>query len=355
MKKAKFTDLANKLIESIENKEFQPGDMLPSQHELANKHGLSRSCIQKALDILDKNSLIERRPGKGIFVKQKTAPLENRVKKIAYIMPDYMRTMSSDLDNYGLKILLGVEQAASRIKANLTFKRIDINSDILSNAVMELGVDGVIVHNDISDEDIKKLCILNFPVVVAGRISELPDAGAVAPNFIDSFLGIFRRLAAEGIKRISFVYNGKESSTLEMPILKELASFTGISQIDYIDYAGDSGNVRAPIKTLIEKGSLPEVFCCFNDWGAKHVISALNELGKKAPEDTGVIGAVNLEFSTFMEPPLTTLLLDPSLIGIKAVELLETIINGGTPFTERIPMQLIQRESFIFKTKNEKV
>jgi len=351
MKKAKFNDLADRLMASIEKKELQPGDLLPSQYELADQYGLSRSCIQKALDILDKNGLIERKPGKGIFVRQKHSSSENMTKKIAYIMPDYARMAPDAQDNYGLKILLGIEEGARQIKATLIFKRIDMRSEtgLLNNIVRELDVDGVIIHMDVPDNDIKKLSILDFPVVVAGRISTLPEVGAVAPNFIDSFLGIFRRLAAQGIRKVSFVYNSKYAASIEVPILKELAHVTGIVTMNYIDYAGEENNFHKIIKGLISNNSLPEVFCCFNDWGAKHVISALASFGKKVPEDMGIVGAIDFDFSTYVQPSLTTLSVDPSKIGTKAVELLDNMLKGGMPFTERIPMVLIQRESFIFK------
>lgn len=351
MKKPKFTDLAKSLMESIEKKELQPGAPLPSQYELADQYGLSRSCIQKALDVLDQNGLIERRPGKGIFVREKHAPSEKRAGKIAYIMPDYARITPNTQDNYGFKILLGIEQAARLIKANLIFKRIDMHSElnILTNIVRELDVEGVIIHKDIPDDAIKNLSILNFPVVVVGRVSALADVGIVVPNFIDSFLGIFRRLAAQGIRKISFIYNSKDPSTQEVPILKELANLSGITAMDYIDYAAGEENFYKTVQAMVDENSLPEVFCCFNDWGARHVLDALAKLGQKVPEDTGIIGAIDFEFSTLMQPPLTTLAVDPSKIGIKAVELLDDIFKGGSPFTERIPMVLVQRESFIFK------
>lgn len=353
MKKAKFTDLAKTLMESIEKKELRPGDLLPSQYDLAKQYGLSRSCIQKALDVLDQNGLLERMPGKGIFVREKHVASENRAKKIAYIMPDYARTTSHSLDNYGLKILLGIEEGARKITANLIFKRINMDSEsgILNNIVREIDIDGVIIHMDIPDSDIKKLSILNFPVVVAGRISTLPDVGAVAPNFIDSFLSIFRRLSNQDVRKITFVYSGKSAATIEVPILKELVATTGIKEINYIDYQSDPVNVQHAVEALVKNDSLPEVFCCFNDWGARHVVSALSKLGKKIPQDVGVIGAIDIDFSTFMQPPLTTLAVDPVKIGTKAVELLDEIIKGEAPFTERVPMVFAQRESFTFSTQ----
>lgn len=47
---------------------LQPGDRLPSEHELAAQHGVSRTTVRRALQSLQTASLIHRRRGSGTFV-----------------------------------------------------------------------------------------------------------------------------------------------------------------------------------------------------------------------------------------------------------------------------------------------
>jgi GntR family transcriptional regulator len=61
------------LKEQIAGGVLTPGARLPSEPELARAHGLSRVTIRRALDGLQRDGLIVRRPGDGTYVK-KTAP-----------------------------------------------------------------------------------------------------------------------------------------------------------------------------------------------------------------------------------------------------------------------------------------
>lgn len=352
----KFRKLAEKLTESIVRGEMKPGEPLPSQYEMSETYGLSRSCIQKALDVLDGKGLIVRKPGKGVFVRDMHAiKEEGRIKRLAYVMPDYIRVAPHPLDNYGLGILSGIERECRTAKACVLFTRIDINAaeETICGIVSDLEVDGVVAHKDIPDDGLHALCVTGVPTVVAGRMSALQAVGVVAPNIMDSFMGVFRRLAAQGVAKADFVYNGSDLATMEVPALAELARISGMSEMRLFDYRTEN-DVFKYVETLVSDKALPEVFCCFNDWGAKHVVAALSSLGRKVPDDAGVIGAVDFDFSQYMSPSLTTLAVDPVKIGSKSVELLVGMLKGGVPLTERIPMTLVQRESFVFKPQEGK-
>lgn len=63
-----YRQLEHLLLDSIENKEFSEGDRLPSESELVNQLGISRSTIRQALINLELRGAIFRQPGKGTFV-----------------------------------------------------------------------------------------------------------------------------------------------------------------------------------------------------------------------------------------------------------------------------------------------
>src|SRR5690606_7824493 len=69
----KYARLAHELRQRILVGELQPGDRLPSFAEFRTQHGLTLSTIEKALSTLERDGLIERFHGKGVFVSQKRA------------------------------------------------------------------------------------------------------------------------------------------------------------------------------------------------------------------------------------------------------------------------------------------
>ena len=61
--------VAVKIEEAILNKELFPGDKLPSEHELCEQFGVSRTSVREAIRILTTQGIVEVEKGRGIFVK----------------------------------------------------------------------------------------------------------------------------------------------------------------------------------------------------------------------------------------------------------------------------------------------
>jgi GntR family transcriptional repressor for pyruvate dehydrogenase complex len=64
------TQTLQQLIEWLRQDKFKPGSKLPSQNELIERFGISRTGIREALQMMSVLNLIEIRPGLGCFVKQ---------------------------------------------------------------------------------------------------------------------------------------------------------------------------------------------------------------------------------------------------------------------------------------------
>lgn len=58
------------LKQSIKKGEFKAGEMIPSEAELCEKYGVSRTTILAAIQMLQNDSLIIRKQGKGTFVSE---------------------------------------------------------------------------------------------------------------------------------------------------------------------------------------------------------------------------------------------------------------------------------------------
>ncbi|MDO5376227.1 FadR/GntR family transcriptional regulator [Staphylococcus rostri] len=70
-----YEQIANRLIEQIENGVLQEGERLPSIQKLAKEYGVSNASVREALNALRIIGLVEMKHGYGTFVKQKTPQL----------------------------------------------------------------------------------------------------------------------------------------------------------------------------------------------------------------------------------------------------------------------------------------
>jgi GntR family transcriptional regulator len=56
------------LTQSLQSGEWKPGDLIPSEVELASRFKVSQGTVRKAIDELSAENLVVRRQGKGTFV-----------------------------------------------------------------------------------------------------------------------------------------------------------------------------------------------------------------------------------------------------------------------------------------------
>lgn len=66
-----YHQLAEILIRRIREKNLLPGDMMPSENEMAKTYGIGRPTVRQAMDILVRKGLVQRKRGSGTFVKER--------------------------------------------------------------------------------------------------------------------------------------------------------------------------------------------------------------------------------------------------------------------------------------------
>ncbi|TCT11571.1 GntR family transcriptional regulator [Tepidamorphus gemmatus] len=87
-----------------------PGAPLPGELKLAERHGVSRVTIRRALDALVSDGLVERRPGSGTIVKRpQSRPVQIRAD-FATLMP-HIRQMGEETTARLLSFSYGVPPA----------------------------------------------------------------------------------------------------------------------------------------------------------------------------------------------------------------------------------------------------
>ena len=71
-----YDQLVDILMEKIDH-EYRPGDLLPSERELSERYGLSRTTVRLALSELEQLGLVVRKHGRGTFVMDRSNNLTN--------------------------------------------------------------------------------------------------------------------------------------------------------------------------------------------------------------------------------------------------------------------------------------
>ena len=69
----RYAQVADSLIREIETGRYPIGSLLPSEHELSDRYGVSRHTVREAMRRLAERGLISRRQGVGTHVTSRTA------------------------------------------------------------------------------------------------------------------------------------------------------------------------------------------------------------------------------------------------------------------------------------------
>ena len=85
-----YDQLFDLLKEKIEN-EMEPNSMLPSERELSDQYGLSRTTVRLALQELERIGYIYRQQGKGTYISKLSDDATNLAT--AYSFTDQMKAM----------------------------------------------------------------------------------------------------------------------------------------------------------------------------------------------------------------------------------------------------------------------
>lgn len=85
-----YDQLVDILSEKIDH-EYRPGDLMPSERELSERYGLSRTTVRLALQELERLGLVIRQHGRGTFVADRSAQTANLMQ--TYSFTEQMREL----------------------------------------------------------------------------------------------------------------------------------------------------------------------------------------------------------------------------------------------------------------------
>lgn len=83
-KRPKIEKIAAEIRALIMSGEWEPGRKIPSTDDLIKAHGTSNVTVQKALNVLKAEKLLEGRSGSGVYVREKAAQI---ITPVSYMAP----------------------------------------------------------------------------------------------------------------------------------------------------------------------------------------------------------------------------------------------------------------------------
>ncbi|GAA3401626.1 LacI family DNA-binding transcriptional regulator [Paenibacillus hodogayensis] len=256
---------------------------------------------------------------------------------------------------YFSPILAGIEKKLAELDCTLAFMLTmeEVQSEpAMRKLIQESKPDGIIVVEGI-DPDVYRFIKKAVPSVVGIDITD-PDVPVISYDRVQAAKFAVRHLVEQGHSRVAFI--GGAGLTGEIEREKRFRGYeyamreAGLPiEPEWVINAGWDVNVSySRMAELLDQAEKrPTAVFAASDMMAISAMRAAAERGLRIPGDVAFIGLDNIEVSQYTSPPLSTIHIPKTEIGMMAAKAVVDQINGSNPlpFKMLMPFELIVRQS----------
>ena len=197
-------------------------------------------------------------------------------------------------------------------------------------------IDGVLVSFSRETTDFghfEKLLGLNFPIVFFDRLPDLENITTVTVNDYQGAYDAVIHLIQQGYKKIIHLSGpqnlaiGKKRKDGYLDALKSAGLKVNPEWIVECPTGTEKESFDITTRLFQNEENKPDAIFAHHDIVAAGAMMALKSLKFKIPEDVGVVGFSNWQFSSMIDPPLSTVSQPGFKIGEEATKLLLEMIN----------------------------
>lgn len=294
MVEALYLRIKQDIIAQIQEGKLQPGELIATEKELAQRYGVSQITSKQALNLLAAEGYVERLRGKGTFVKD-THPTvivdsykqdKPTLDAVALILP----SMKTRIDQ---RLLDGIENYCRQAELNILVSISRESAFEESKAIERFrnsGVRGFIifpVEQESYSDAILRLSLDRYPMVLIDRYLKEIKAYSVSSNNMGGVHTAITKLLERGHKQIAYISpeitntatderaKGYEQAFVDygLSIDKSLWCMLSLQEIE-------SGNSPGKVKQFLQEH--PHITAVFtvNAYLAEVVRRALYEAGQ---------------------------------------------------------------------------
>jgi len=344
-----YEPIIDKIRAEITNETLKPGQMLGTELGLSKKFGISRSSMRKGIDLLVKEKLIVRKPGRGLFV---AAVISTCMQPLAIVVPN--------LDGIWTTVVNSARNEAQKRGYNLQIYNVgsDIDTDLqIINELPRMSVKGALivsVHAQKTSEAVINLHQQGFPVVMIDqRLQDFATSSIIFDNYSAGYMA-GSELVNLGHRRIGFVgFSGRDRINRRLEGLRDAINDSGIyfnrSLVREIPFEyllnPQLWKLEQKINDLINKENRPTAIFFHTDDFAAEAYRLIRLSKLRIPQDISIVGCGNTKISRLIDPELTTIKLNCEEMGKNAIAMLLRLINEAVVENQTLKVEWIKGKS----------
>lgn len=339
------------LRHEVDSGKWNPNQPIPTDNELAQRFGVSRSTIVKSLARLQEEGLLWSKQGKGRFICQQRLT-RTKTWKIGIVISD----MGQLTHPVVTRRLAGIQNVLQNTGYHIQLYAVNGNAErpSLDEVVKPGDLDGVIICTQpLPSEEVEHLAEA-IPLVWLDPPTDNPNVGAVNLDFLGGAFIAGKHLADLGHVHIALITADSrifsvirnQQDGLRLATLESVSRRGGrYTVLEGADFTVEQGRLLA--EEMLQLTPRPTAVVCGSDELAVGVYEALQAHGLSVPGDLSLIAWNDTEIERQIPVPLTTVAIDYEDVGRRSIEaLLQKIDHPDQPGEQAtIPMKLVVRDS----------
>ena len=343
-------------------------DKLPGEMELAEFYDVSRVTVRKALSELTEEGYITRSAGKGSFV----VPITASKRKNLTCDPASLKTISfihSMTTTFFLEMFHGIESVMfpRGIQINMATAQESFEKERIAIENAAEMSDGIILYPYPSTSSIQlceELIVRHYPLVfIDHNVLDIPcccvgsdgyQGGIQAADYL-----LNKGHSKIGFSSVNFYKVPLETVNHRRKGLEARLKSRGLSLNPHYCVSGASiEEFKNNLAKILSQPDSPTAIFAASDGTAFAIYEVARDINIRIPEDLSVIGFDNLDISSLISPPLTTIAQPFQNIGEEAAKLLleqKHAYDEGKSLSDYrfLPIHFVERESVFDLTANK--
>ena len=346
----KYQHIADLLRSAIRTGKLGVGDRLPSFAQMYRDHGATATTMRRVYELLEKDNLIERRSGSGVYVAEPTNGLTGNVGVIGREVAGRGKT------HFGLYLLNGIEKFTTKHNQHMLF--LDSSGGLDEDGIKK--VDGLLLLNDerqshqLSNlpKHLPRVSLFRREDDVVNVITDEQSGGKQATSYLIEqghrrIACLMEELPDIPAQRLLGYKDALEDARIAVvPEWMRLTPslFAMENHSNYLEWG------RQNMQEWLRQG-WADMGCTAllvqNDEAAIGVMQVLAEEGIKVPDRVSVMAFDGTDLCDHVSPRLCSMKLPFTEIGYKAAEILhqQIYLNKIEIQTVMLPMTLRPGES----------
>lgn len=284
---------------------------------LNNKKGVSEKKRQEILQLIEEHGYSS--------VKKE----ENKKSNVLFIKYSKWARIAEINAEFISRIVDSVEAECQNKKYNLTIMTSKANiAEVVKNIDYDYFYGIIILGTELEQSDYEALNMIKIPYVVVDNSMPHLDCNCVS---IDNKENVFKAIEyfhKKGFKQIGY-FKGQEN--LQNFVEREQGFYEATKYFG-IDVSPDDifkvptsmlGAFEATKVYLNQNRKFPKCIFADNDLIAIGAMKALKMSGIEIPDDISVIGFDNIPFCELHSPAISTVSVDPELLGVVSLDMLD--------------------------------